>query len=375
VNFEFAKTMNKIIFDKHLQSNGPNLISGPLTLPEEKPKAQAPYYGMIIIPPHNFPESFSNFCFNSILNKDQSIRAMQEIRKESNDVLQRDIYNPNITKPMRVSEFNQIQKSSTSQISYYLKETWVNKIKDIIKTNFQEDPALTQQFGRPWYSLNETSKESYETGKLKKFLTQTKFVMQDTLLYMTEASVKRFVKAICNFVPLDCKVIDANHVNNVYYTPEEVAEMGAPKPKIPLFHIDLTVGEDRRPRYSTSAKEVVGSILTIFDAGIKSLQEINQVEQKLLPHLFKTNAKMFLKATHRPDYRPEEPNPEDMKELPDENTWVFDEFSKLRDCITKIIEPLERYIVTFDKYQKEYDLDPEKIMGQWSDPDDWPEVD
>jgi hypothetical protein len=39
---------------------------------------------------------------------------MQEIRKECNDVLQRDIYNPNITKSMQVNEFRQIQKSSTS---------------------------------------------------------------------------------------------------------------------------------------------------------------------------------------------------------------------------------------------------------------------
>jgi dynein heavy chain len=77
------------------------------------------------------------------LNKDQSIRALQEIRKECNDVLLKDIYNPNITKPMRVSEFNQIQKSSTSQIAYYLRETWVNKVKDIVKTNFAEDPIQT----------------------------------------------------------------------------------------------------------------------------------------------------------------------------------------------------------------------------------------
>jgi hypothetical protein len=63
---------------------------------------------MITIPPHNFPESFSNFCFNSTLNKDQSIRAMQEIRKECNDVLFKDIYNPNITKSMKCDEFDQI---------------------------------------------------------------------------------------------------------------------------------------------------------------------------------------------------------------------------------------------------------------------------
>jgi dynein heavy chain len=229
VNFEFAKTMNKIIFDKHLGTNGPNLISGPLTLPAEKPKELPPYYGMITIPPHNFPEQFSNFCFNSILNKDQSIRAMQEIRKECNDVLVKDIYNPNITKSMKVQEFKQIQKSSTSQISYYLKETWVNKIKDIIKTNFAEDVASSSQFGKPWYSLNETSKEAYEMGKLKKFLTQARFVMQDTLLYMTEASVKRFVASICYFVPISAEVVSSNEVKNKYYTDEEIAQMGAEK--------------------------------------------------------------------------------------------------------------------------------------------------
>ena len=274
VNFEFAKTMNKIIFDKHMVASGPNLIAGPLELPKEKKKEETPYYGMILIPPHNFPEAFSNFCFNSVLNKDQAIRAMQEIRKECNDVLLKDIYNPNITKPMTVKDFIQIQKSSTSQISYYLKETWVNKIKDIIKTNFAEDPSQTQMFGRPWYSLNENSKESYESGKLKKFLTQTKFVMEDTLLYMTEASVKRFVKAICEFVPISTEIVNSNVVNNQYYTDEEIKAMGAPKQKMPLFDIDLTVGEDRKPMYSYSAQEVVFSILTIFDNGIKSLQEI-----------------------------------------------------------------------------------------------------
>jgi dynein heavy chain len=70
VNFEFAKTMNKIIFDKHLKHTGTDLISGPLELPREKEKEETPYYAMITIPAHNFPESFSNFCFNSTLNKD-----------------------------------------------------------------------------------------------------------------------------------------------------------------------------------------------------------------------------------------------------------------------------------------------------------------
>jgi len=37
---------------------------------------------------------------------------------------------------MKVDEFKQIQKSNISQLSYYLRETWVNKLKEIIKQNF-----------------------------------------------------------------------------------------------------------------------------------------------------------------------------------------------------------------------------------------------
>lgn len=108
-------------------------------------------------------------------------------------------------------------------------------------------------------------------GKLKKFLTQTKFVMQDTLLYMTQQSVKKFVAAICDFVPINTTVTNSCEVENIYYTEEQIREMGAPKNKLPLFHIDLTTGDDGRPCYSTKAKEVVVSILTIFDNGVKSL--------------------------------------------------------------------------------------------------------
>jgi hypothetical protein len=47
--------------------------------------------------------------------------------------------------------------------------------------------------------------------------------------------------------------------------------MGAAKDKIPLFSIDLQLGEDGMPAYSTEPSDVVMTILTIFENGIKSL--------------------------------------------------------------------------------------------------------
>ena len=60
INFDFAKTINKIIFDKHLKEKGlSELITGNLSLPPEKIKKSAPYFGMITIQEHDYPDTIS----------------------------------------------------------------------------------------------------------------------------------------------------------------------------------------------------------------------------------------------------------------------------------------------------------------------------
>ena len=84
-------------------------------------------------------------------------------------------------------------------------------------------------------NLAEPSKEAYEASKLKKFLTQQRFVMEDTILNMTTKSVHRFVECICSLLPISCVVTDSNIVANTYYTAEDIKALGAQKAKIPLF--------------------------------------------------------------------------------------------------------------------------------------------
>ena len=70
-------------------------------------------------------------------------------------------------------------------------------------------------------------------------MTQTKFIMQDTLLDMTRGSVRRYVDSVLDFLPLTVNVKDTAQVVNMYYTAEEIKRMGAEKVKFPLFRIDL----------------------------------------------------------------------------------------------------------------------------------------
>lgn len=231
VNFDFAKSMNKIIFDRHMKEKGSELITNNLTLPPKPPAKASPYFGLINIPPHNFPEQFSQFCFNTLMNKDEVVRAMQIIRKECNDANLRNIYNTNITHTMTIRDFEGSQNGSITSTTNYLKNQWGEAINNTIKENFREAPGATKS----WFNLNETNKEAYESGKLKKFLIQIKMIMQDTLLFITQRSVKQFVEQILKFLPKSVTVIDSNTVKSIFFTEEEKEADDQLKDPFPLF--------------------------------------------------------------------------------------------------------------------------------------------
>ncbi len=60
------------------------MIPANLTMPPKAKSKETPYFGMVPIPQHDFPEQFSEFCFNSLYIKEEVIKAMVEIRAECN---------------------------------------------------------------------------------------------------------------------------------------------------------------------------------------------------------------------------------------------------------------------------------------------------
>ncbi len=91
--------------------------------------------------------------------------------------------------------------------------------------------------------------------------------------------------------------------------------------------------------------------------------------------MFKSNLKSFLKATARPLYQPEDPDPRDKRQLPDENAWVFELYHRLTSKVDEAVEPLNDYIKTYSKYDKEYKLDPAAVIKKLDDDDNPPEID
>jgi len=199
--------------------------------------------------------------------------------------------------------------------------------------------------------------------------------MEDTLLELAQKSVHRFVDCIISFLPIACVVRDTHDVTNTYYTADQIKALGAPKPKFPLFQIDVHINDDFEPEYSTGADEVVNEILKLFDEGLNALKQVVLLEQKLLPQLFKSNQKLYLKVPQKPESRPELPDPADKKQLADPNTWIYEAYDRLRSKITDTIEPLDEYLKTLNKYKVEFKLDPIAIIKTMDDEDNPPEAD
>ena len=354
VNRDFARTMNKIIFDKHIKSKGRELIAGNLSLPPEPPPKQVPYFALISIPPHNFPEEFSSFCFSTLYIKSESIWAMEQINTESLEVLEKEIFNTAFTKRLRLEDFRQIEEASIQQCAHHLKDTWISKVRDIIKRNFGH-------LQKGWFNLNETSYEVYQMGKLKKFLQCVKIRMQEIVKFLSEKSIAKYVEAIIKFVPATTTVQSSLLVENMFLDVTE--DKKAPPP---LFSIELQWPADEKlPKYNVDPKTVNKIILDMFDKGVNDLQSIPQVEPKLLPHFFKTLTKSFLKAPERPRVAP--PSRREPSDIEDENMWVWKAYKKLEEEIEKVVAPMEEYLQTYEEFYEVNNLNPDTYMENYDD--------
>ena len=134
---DFAKTMNKIVFNKHLNTSGKELILSKLTLPPAPPPKKVDRYAMIQIPRHDFSDQFSNFCFKSLYIKEEVVISLEKIKDQCLSASEKEIFNINFTKTMRLEEFRQIEMGAISQVALYL-NAWKDNINSIISVAFQD---------------------------------------------------------------------------------------------------------------------------------------------------------------------------------------------------------------------------------------------
>lgn len=386
VNQDYERTMNKIIFDRYLETttelDDQELYPKNLMLPDMDQNKEVRYYGMMplerqrgvklvwmynpsqiqVEEPKDFTETFKDFCFSSLYIKEEVISALQQIRVECNKVLTMEIFNTSFVtvqesnKPKKnvitvLEEFKHIQESSISQILYHLKGGWIQELTKIIKANFKE-------VGKGWFNMKETSKITYDFGKLKRFLTVVRLMMQDTVLTLVQQKYREFYNFIVSYIPTEVIINSAADIQNKY---------DRSQPQQPLFIIDLLKTQsDEDFIFSTNPSNFCTMILTTMEKGLEEIAKIPDLEPKILAELYKSlKNETFIKAPRKPTEKPiiPDPNARPLK-FPDENLWIWEMFEELKQRLQKAIEPLQRYLKVFDQFKEVLKLNPDDYANK-----------
>jgi dynein heavy chain, axonemal len=121
VNIEFARSLNKIIFEHIVAlstaTGRPSALPDfmvnfpPLPLPhspQNRRSRPVPDWGTVPVASHNFPETFSQFAFSSLLTKAEVINALVRIRGECVKVMEKSLFHLFPTKTVTIPDFLQV---------------------------------------------------------------------------------------------------------------------------------------------------------------------------------------------------------------------------------------------------------------------------
>ncbi|WIA11828.1 hypothetical protein OEZ85_011917 [Tetradesmus obliquus] len=330
-NLEHARAMNKVALRTLTMAaagaagsaavaaagSGEQLL--PFAVPPPAPAKAAPAKGNVEVAAagYDFREQLSEFSFKTLLTKPEVIFALGKIRLESSKVVKMCLFNTYSSKSVRLDEFEQVQIAATVAVANHLRDNWAATIKSIIKTSFKD-------VGKGWYNLAESNFETYRFSKLRRFLGLVRFSMEDSLRYLAEGSMAKFVA----FMQGCCS--DVVHVVTTSQIDIECKDLGR---KAPLLLTELVVApEGASFTYSTPIDSMHSKIIAVFDRAIAKLQGLSQLEPAIMDQLFWPSVPL-LNAVH----------------LQEEVTVRARD--ALSGCVLASLQPLRSYLAKYAAYE------------------------
>lgn len=296
VRNNFARTMNKVVFDAFLEEfpghpmlqdlvmppaavPGPERINGCIELPEQEQPIQISVgRGTLELLSTSFQEKSRSYYFNSFLTKLELIKVLVQLRQECLKALQMNFF-ATVTKSVRLEEFVNLQSSTTAATSTFLKDSWASAVQNHVRANLKE-------MKKGWFNLEETNNEVYNFSKLKKFLACVNFTMQDTLRFLIEDSLRNYAGFLMRASDYTVRISGPSKV-------EVLTRQGEPIPpltlRMPLFVVDLQLegtGTDMRFSYSTPIDSFLESPLLCFDKALTQIQSMVRIERRVMKKLF-----------------------------------------------------------------------------------------
>jgi dynein heavy chain len=416
VNMDYARAINRIVFQTGYQDVAQGEMFKFLRLPREEMVKDVPTAGAVETPEHDFQEQFGTFAFFTFLIRPEVVHVLCKVQSECNKVLGMSMFNTTAKRSLKLDEFQAMQGLAIRTTASYLKEDWVSHMMTTVRQGLSS-------VGKGHFDVQESRNDVYQFSKLKKLLRRINLVMQDTLRVCTRKSLEAYVA----FVESACApVVTIHAVNDIRteypLTPgvlgglssEAVAALGAEararlntlaglqRPP-PLFAVDLVVsGEaimlnrdavearaayidawrpppddkdlkcDKAPIapnvghhfvFNVSPVEFRGAALDAFTKALASVTDIEQVEKILMNKLFWSSKPVISSV------RPNDPNDpgnsyEDRQcTRPIAPNWLERLRLRVGDAVSRTIEPMEQFTRLFDPYIEFLNLDVDALIA------------
>lgn len=334
VQQDYARAMSRIVFDSHL-------LWGPAKDDPEQEElcevawqsplaavmatgtsqgsvwAPAPMRCLVPVPPHPFAETFGTFCIETLRVRPEVVLALQGVRAECERVATQElVYFVQFLKPLRLDEFRQQQRASLKSSAHRLKEVWTNALQQIVLAEFSA-------VGKGWFNISGTSRDLFKRGKLVRFLSLVRLMMQDALREVASNSVSALLRAVDGLLPSRVEVKSPLSQCGCFYADQPAAawraapvrrgsiviaedsSVSAEAPVAagvsPLFVLDAARRDAAEGcpvsiELTTEPARFVQAFLEAFDAGLEVLGEVPALEHLLLPHFARTHASELLNA-------------------------------------------------------------------------------
>ncbi|TPX59753.1 hypothetical protein SpCBS45565_g07659 [Spizellomyces sp. 'palustris'] len=337
VKRDYARAMNKQLFDVEVTS--PETKGGyeALSLPDLQPSEPVPTMRDFVVPAYDYTKHQKDFSFLTFLSSIEVIRTLSKIRIESDKLASGSLFVANITKTVRLDEFEQTQNQSLQNMKALLKDSWINTLKTALKNGFKD-------VGKGWYNMRETNLEVYRISKLKKFMTTVKFIMQDSLRFLVLNSLGDYIRLISS---ISCQRVIVSGTNDVKIIDPLVNKImvGESSTRKPLFMIDL-VYRNGKLQYGIDFEHFEGVILSIFDKGLSTVEGLPELEPLVLDQMFWA-AKPTLQIPHSRE------------------VGIVQLRQRLVQALRDGISPLQQYQKQYDRHLKMLNLDIAQYAQQY----------
>ncbi|XP_075430348.1 dynein axonemal heavy chain 1 isoform X2 [Ascaphus truei] len=314
ISLEYERTMNKLTFDQRVSSKPQRFAY--VTLPD-KVEEKVPKKGLIDVPRYPFAKNRAAFTFVTLLTRSEVIMSLCKVRAECSRVSSMSLFHSNLTKCIRLEEFEQTQSQTFSQVQLFLKDSWISTLKNAVRSSLRD-------VGKGWYDLHECNWEVYHMSKLHQLMELIKFNLQDSLRFLVQDSLVSFAQFILDgcYSVLTC-------TENMDWGGDLVNSPYKPR-KNPIFLLDLAL-DSSGAHFSTALENFEVTLMTLFDKGILATHNVPQLEKFVLEDLFISGTPLLESVGLH------EPPVEDLRK-------------RICTAICKALIPLRAYAKQYEKY-------------------------